>query len=104
MAEVMINEDLQEKLNTLIQETVMEEGKSEEDLNFFHDNNASQKRKTKKKRNTSLKPHNTTRIKTRKFLTNIFYHGVTEEDFYNKSFVFDIYVLLTKKLNLFLIE
>ena len=34
----MINKDLQEKLNALIQEIVMEEGKSEEDLNFFHYN------------------------------------------------------------------
>ena len=42
MSEVMINKILQEKLNALIQETVMEK-KSEEDPHFFHDDNASQK-------------------------------------------------------------
>ena len=72
MAEIMINKDLQEKLNALIQKTVMEEGKLEEDLNFFHNNKANQqqqKKNTKKKKNTSLKPYSTTRFKARKFLT-----------------------------------
>ena len=46
----MINKDLQEKLNALIQEMVMEEGKSEEDLNLFHCNNTNQKKTTTKKR------------------------------------------------------
>ena len=107
----MINEDLQEKLKAVIQETVMDEGKSEEDLNFFHDSNANQKKKKKKKKNDGkkkekyiIKTIQTTRIKTRNFLTNIFCNVVTEEDFFNKNIVFDIYFLLTKNLNPFSIE
>ena len=50
----------------------------------------------KKERKTNLKPYTMSRIKTRNYLLNISYAGVTKEDFYNRSFVFDIYVLLTK--------
>ena len=53
---------------------------------------------------TSLKPYNTISTKTRNFLTNILYDRVTEEDFFNQSFVFDIYTELTKNLNPFSIE
>ena len=35
---------------------------------------------------------------------NISYNGITEEDFSNKNFVFDIYVLVTKNLDPFSIE
>ena len=68
----MINKDLQEKLNALIQKTVTEEGKLEEDLNCFHNDKANlqkKKKKNTKKKNTSLKPYSTTRFKARKFLT-----------------------------------
>ena len=51
------NKDLQEKLNVLIQETVIEEKKLEEDLNFFYDNNATQKKKKKKKKQRKRKIH-----------------------------------------------
>ena len=44
-----------------------------------------------------IKPFNTTRIKSRNFLTNISYNRVKEEDLFDRSFVFDIYVLTTKK-------
>ena len=36
------------KLNALIQKTVMEEGKLEEDLNFFHNNKANQQQQQEK--------------------------------------------------------
>lgn len=48
----------------------MEEGKSGEDVNYFHDNNANQNR-IKEKENTNLTQYNTTRIKLRNFQTNI---------------------------------
>ena len=51
-----------------------------------------------------IKPFNTTRIKSRNFLTNISYNRVKEEDLFNKSFVFDIYVLATKNINPFSLE
>ena len=58
MVKVMINCNLQEKLNALIQETVMEEGKLKEDLTFFHDNNANQTddNKKKKKKQKKIRP------------------------------------------------
>ena len=51
-----------------------------------------------------MKPCNTTRIKARNFLSNISYNDLTEEDFFNRSFVFDVYVLLIKNLNPFSTE
>ena len=66
----------------------------EEDLGFLLSNNASQPKKkyvTKK-----VEPHNTTRIKSKNFLTNISHKGVKEEDLFDGSFVFDIYVLTAK--------
>ena len=38
------------------------------------------------------------------FLSNISYVGISKEDFYNQNFVFDIYALITKNLNLFPLE
>ena len=46
----------------------------------------------------------TSRRKMRNYLSNISYAGVTKEDFYNRNFVFQIYVLLTKNLNPFSLD
>ena len=43
-----------------------------------------------------------TRIKSRNFLSNFSYTGISKNDFYNENFVLDVYVLLVKNLNLFL--
>ena len=56
----------------------------------------------KKKRKKNL--YNTTRIKSQNFLTNISYNGVKEENLFDRSFVFDIYVLTTKNINPFSLE
>ena len=53
---------------------------------FFQDNNAIRKKYT------------TTRIKSRNFLSNTAYFGINKEDYYNKNFIFDVYLLLTKKI------
>ena len=37
-------------------------------------------------------------------LSNIAYNSVVREDFYNRNFVFDIYILLTIDLNPFPLE
>ena len=42
-----------------------------------------------------------TRIKSRNFLSNISYTGISKNDFYNESFILDVYVLLVKNLNPF---
>ena len=75
----------------------------EEDLDFFSDNNASQPKK-RKYETKKIKPYNTSRIKSRNFLMNISYNGVKEHNLYDRSFVFDIYVLTTKNINPFLLE
>ena len=77
--------------------------KMKEDLDFFFNNNASQPKKRKYK-TKKTKPYNTTRIKSRNFLTNISYNGVKEEDLCDKTFVFDVHVLTTKNINPFSLE
>ena len=42
-----------------------------------------------------------TRIKSRNFLSNISYTGISKNDFYNENFILDVYVLLVKNLNPF---
>ena len=61
--------------------------KMKEDLNFFFNNSASQPKK-RKYETKKIKPCNTTRIKSRNFLTNISYNGVKEEDFLRQNFYF----------------
>ena len=101
--EVVIDSKLQSNLNSLIENTLVEEQKIEKDLDFFLSNNASQ---TKKKKSTTkkIKPYNTTRIKSRNFLTNSSYNGVMEKDLFDRSFAFDVYVLTTKNVNPFSLE
>ena len=99
--EVVVDSKLQSNLNLLIENTLEEEKKwKKEDVDFFFNNNASQpkKRKYETKKN---KPCNTTRIKYRKFLINISYNRVKEEDLWDRYFVFDVYVLTTKNINPF---
>ena len=57
-----------------------------------------------KKRKLYLNPYITAHIKTRNYLSNISYTGVNKEDFHNKNFAFDVYVLMTKNLNPFLMD
>ena len=45
-----------------------------------------------------------TRIKSRNVLTNISYNRVKEENFFDRSFVFDVNVLATKNINPFSLE
>ena len=51
-----------------------------------------------------IKPYNTTRAKSRNFLSNISYNGVKEEDLFDRDFVFDVYTLVTKNINPFSLE
>ena len=45
--------------------------------------------------------YSTTSIKSRNFFSTISYTGINKQDFYNESFIIDVYVLLVKKLNPF---
>ena len=60
--------------------------------------------KKRKYETKKIKPYNTARIKSRNFLINISYNGVKQEDLFDRSFVFDIYVLTTKNINPFSLE
>ena len=62
------------------------------------------KQKKRKHETKKIKPYNTTRIKSRNFLTNVLYNGVKEENLFDRSFGFDVYVLTTKNINLFLLK
>ena len=42
-----------------------------------------------------------TRIKSKNFLSNISYTGISKNDFYNENFILDVYVLLVKNLHWF---
>ena len=53
---------------------------------------------------TRIKYYLATRIKYRNFLSNISYTGINKNDFYNKSFILDVYVLLIKNLNPFSLQ
>ena len=63
---------------------------------FFQSNKPSNKRTGRK--------YTTTRVKSRNFLSNISYVGINKEDFYNQNFTFNIYLLMTKNLNPFLLD
>ena len=80
----------EDKINDEITVTNMDESAKSQD--FFQDNNAIKVKYT------------TTRIKSRNFLSNIAYLWINKEDYYNKNFVFDVCLLLTKKLNLFSLD
>ena len=45
-----------------------------------------------------------TRIKSRNFLWNISYTGISKNDFYNESFILDVPVLIVKNLNRFYLK
>ena len=46
-----------------------------------------------------IKSYNTTRIKSRNFLSNISCNGVKEEDLFDRKFVFDVYRLFKMFIN-----
>ena len=69
--------------------------KSAKSPDFFWDNKPSEKSEWK---------YTTARIKSSNFLSNISHVGINKEDFYNENFLFDVYLLLTKNLNPFLLN
>ena len=73
-----------------------QENGSAKSQDFFQNNKVANHQKKKK--------YTTTRIKSRNFLSNIAHIGIKKEDYYNKKFIFDVYLLLTKNLNLFALD
>ena len=68
----------------------MDESAKKQD--FFQDNKAIKVKYT------------TTRIKARNCLSNIAYVGINKEDYYNKNFIFHVYLVVTKNLNPFSLD
>ena len=76
-------------------ETEMEqEHSSPKSQDLFQNNKVVNHQKKKKKMKCTM-----TRIKSP--ISNIAYIGINKEDYYNKNFIFDVYLLLTKNLNPF---
>lgn len=94
MAEISLNDQFNKLVQTALHSKKDDSVKSK---GLFQDNNAIENK-------TPVKPYITTRIKTRNYLPNVVYNGVVQEDFYNRNFVFEIYVLITKILSHFSIE
>ena len=99
--EIVIDSSLQLNLNSLIENTLEEDQKMDEDLNFFLSDKPCQSKKNVTKK---IKQYNTTRIKSRNFFSNISYYGFKEEDLFDKNFVFDVCKLITKNINPFSLE
>ena len=68
---------------------------------IVNNNNNTIQQKNRNTRQKKKNPCNMTRIKSRNFLTNISYNKVKKQDLFDRSFVFDIYILATKNINSF---
>ena len=89
----LISNDNDNNKETITPEMTDESAKSPD---FFQSNKLSPKRTDRK--------YTTTRMKSRNFLSIISYVRIKKEDFYNQSFIFDIYLLMIKNLNPFLLD
>ena len=107
-------EDLKQSVNKLVKEILtvedprlikkecetsveMEQEKNSpaKSQDIFQDNKVANRQKIK---------YTTTIIKSRNFLSNIPYIGISKEDYYNKNFILEVYLLLTKNLNRFSLD
>ena len=89
LEETIIKIETEQKTND---DNIQDMDESAKSQDFFQDNNAIGKKYT------------TTRIKSRNFLSNIAYVGINKEDYHNKNFIFDVYLLLTKNLDPFSLD
>ena len=92
LVKVTQSEQQQLQHETDINEYILKIEESVKSQDLFQDNNAIAKK------------YLTNRIKSRHFLSNIAYVGIIKEDHYNRNFVFDVYLLLTKNLNTFFLN
>ena len=99
--EIVIDSSLQSNLNSLIENTLQENQKMEEDLNFFLSNKYCQPKKICGEKDKAVQ-HNQDKIL--KLFIQLFYNGVKEEDLFDRNLVFDVYTLITKNINPFSLE
>ena len=86
------NKEIKTETETDNNNETIDMDESAKNQDFFQDNKAIKVKYT------------TTRIKSRNFLSNIAYVGINKEDYYNKNFIFHIYLLVTKNLNPFSLD
>ena len=86
------NSDNEEE-NTMTAENLLElSGKSQDSYQTDKPNRIVNRHKIRYTA-TRIK-YSPTRIKSRNFLSNISYTGINKNDFYNESFILDVYALL----------
>ena len=100
--EILIDSRLQLNLISLIENTLEEDQKMEEDLSFFFSDKLCEPRK--KNVTKKIKSYNTTRIKSRNFLSNISYNRVKEEDLLDRNFVFEVHRLFKMFINVKMVK
>ena len=100
--EIVIDSRLQSNLIPLIENTWEEDQRMEEALSFFFSDKLCQPRK--KNVTIRIKSYNTTRIKSRNFLSNISYNRVKEEDLCDRNFVFEVYRLFKMFINVKMVK
>ena len=71
----------------------------EKDPDFFFNNNTNQPKKESMRQKKSCHTINMSIIKSRNLLLSISYNGMKKNDLYDRSCVFDVYVLTTKNIN-----
>ena len=97
MVDSMITDQiLKDQFQNLVDTTLEQKKLIEKKQDFYQGDNINLKKK--------FKPYTTTRIKSRNFLSNISYETLSDQDVIDRNFVFDIYVLMVKNLNLFSLE
>ena len=99
-----VGEQFNQSVETILKvEQQQEKHQPEQEEQMMIDESAKSQDFFQENRNIGKK-YTTTRIKSRKFLSNIAYVGISKEDYCNENFVFDVYLLLTKNLNPFSLD
>ena len=88
-----VNFSIVEVVDNTNRQNVIYSKKSEELTDFKNENFQS-----------TIQQEEKPRIKSRNFLSDISYVGINKEDCYNENFIFDVYLLMTKNLNPFLLD
>ena len=92
--------DFKEEVRSIRAEVV---DQSEKSPDIYPTENSIAKRQKVRYLATRIK-YSPTRVKLRNFISNIGYTSISKCDFYNESFILDVYILLVKNLNPFSLQ
>ena len=93
LAEKKVLTENDKDMNNVQMEVMGESGKSPD---FFQGNKSST--------NKPSRNYTTSRVKSRKILSNVLYIGINKEGFCNENFISDVYKFVTKILNPFSLD